>query len=134
MSPINKNIGGALTTEGERNVSGRACVIRGAQPGPYQANPEGASGYQASSRSMATGNSHEAQEVSDYPKQPQGSYVVDGVIDTHLLGTDPIGTQKGKNGPEKQKFLCAHCRRKKWVIDSEAGCAADMTRFTRCMF
>ena len=72
--------------------------------------------------------------MSNYPRHPQGNYVVDGEIDTHLLGTDPIGAQKGKNGPEKQKFLCAHCRRKRWVIDSEAGCAAEMTRFTRCMF
>ena len=101
MSPINKSIGGALTTEGESNVSGRAGVIKGAQPGPYQANPEGASGYQAGSRSTATGNPPEAQEVSNYPKQPQGNYVVDGAIDTYLLETDPIGAQKGKNGPEK---------------------------------
>ena len=76
----------------------------------------------------------EAQEVSHLPRQPQGNYVIDGAIDTHLLGTDPIGAQKGKNGHEKQKFLCAHCRKKRWVIDSEAGCAAKMTRFTRCMF
>ena len=72
--------------------------------------------------------------MSQYPQQPQGNYVVDGAIDTHLLGTHPIGAQKGKNGPEKQKFLCAHCRRKRWVIDSEAGCGTEMTRFTRCMF
>ena len=62
----NKTIGGALTTEGESNVSGRAGVIRDAQPGPHQANPEGASGYQAGSRSMATGNSPEALGVSQY--------------------------------------------------------------------
>ena len=133
MSPIDKNIGGALTTEGGSNVSGRAGVIRGAQPS-HQANPEGASGYRAGSGSTVTGNPPEAQEVSSYPRQPQGNYVVDGAIDTHLLGTDPIGAQKGKNGPEKQKFLCAHCRKKSWVIDSEAGCAAEMTHFTRCMF
>ena len=107
MSPItNKTIGGALTTEGESNVSGRAGVIRGAKPVPYQANPEAASGYQASSRSTATGNSPEAQGVSHYPREPQGNYVVDCAIDTHLLGTDPIGAQKGRNGPEKLKFLC----------------------------
>ena len=124
MFPImNITIGGALTTVGESNVSGKAGVIRGAQPGPHQANPEGASGFQAGSRSTAAGNSPEAQGVSQYPQQPQGNYMVDGAIDTHLLGTDPIGAQKSKNGPEKQKFLCAHCRRKRWVIDSEAGCA-----------
>ena len=135
MSPINnKSIRGALTTEGGSNVSGRAGVIRGAQPGSHQANPEGASGYQAGSRSTGTGGIPEAQEVSHFPRQVQGNYVVDGAIDTHLLGTDPIGAQKGKNGPGKQKFLCAHCRKKRWVIDSEAGCAAEMTRFTRCMF
>ena len=119
MSPIDKNIGGALTTEGGSNVSGRAGVIRGAQPGPHQANPEGASGYRAGSGSTVTGNPPKAQEVSNYPRQPQGNYLVDGAIDTHLLGTDLIGAQKGKNEPEKQKFLCAHCRKKRWVIDSE---------------
>ena len=135
MSPINnKTIGSALTTDGESNVSGRTGVIRAAQPGPYHVNPEGASGYQAGSRSTATGNSPEAPGVSHYPREPQGNYVVDGAIDTHLLGTDPIGAQKGRNGPEKQKFRCALCRRKRWVIDSEASCAAEMTRFTRCMF
>ena len=135
MSPINnKTIGNALTTKSESNVSGKVGVIRGAQSGPHQANPKGASGYQAGSRSKATGNSPETQEVSQYPQKPQGNYVVDGAIDTHLLGTILIGAQKGKNGPEKQKFLCAHCRRKRWVIDSEAGCAVEMTRFTRSMF
>ena len=50
MSPIdNKSIGSALATEGGSNVSVRAGVIRGAQPGPRQANPEGASGYRAGS-------------------------------------------------------------------------------------
>ena len=62
MSPINdKTIGGALTTEGGSNVSGKVGVMRGALPGPYQANPEGASGYQAGSRSKATGSTPEAQ-------------------------------------------------------------------------
>ena len=124
MSPINKSIGGALTTEGESNVSGKAGVIRCAQSGPHQAKPEGASGYQAGSWSTVTGSTPEAQEVSRFPRQPQENYVVDGAIDTHLLGTDPIGARRGKNGPEKQKSLCAHCRKKRWVIDSEAGCAA----------
>ena len=106
MSPTNnKSMGGALTTEGGSNVSDRAGVISSAQPGPHQANPEGASGYQAGSRSTDTGNPPEAQGVSQYPQQPQGNYVVDGAIDTHLLGTEPIGAQKRKNGLEKQKFL-----------------------------
>ena len=57
MSPINdKSIGGALTTEGGSNVSGRAGVIRGAQPGPHQANPDGVSGYRAGSWSTVTGS------------------------------------------------------------------------------
>ena len=114
MSPTNnKSIGGALTTEGVSNVSGRAGVIRGAQPGPHQANPEEASGYRAGSGSSSTGNPPEAQGVSQYPQQPQGNYVIECAIDAHLLGTDLIGAQKGKNGPEKQKFLCVHCRRKR---------------------
>ena len=134
MSPTNKSIGGALTTEGGSNVSGSAGVIRGAQSGPHQANRQGASVYRAGSGSTVTGNPPEAQEVSNYPRQPQGNYVVDGAIDTHLLGTDPFGAQKAKNGPEIQKFLCAHCRSKRWVIDSKVGCAAEMTCFTWYMF
>ena len=126
MSPINKTIGGALTTECESNVLGKVGVIRGAQTGPYQANPVGASGYQAGSWSKVTGSSPEDQGVSHYPQELQGNYVVDGAIDTHLLRTDPIGAQKGRNGPEKQKFLCALCRQKRWVIHSEANCAAEM--------
>ena len=35
---------------------------------------------------------------------------------------------------KSEKFFCAHCRRKRWIIDSEVSCAAEMTRFTRCMF
>ena len=135
MSPTNnKSIGGALTTESGSNVSGRAGVIRGAQPGPHQANPEGVSGYRAGSGSTTSGGTPEAQEVSHFPRQAQGNYVVDSAIDIHLLGTDPIGSQKSMNGPERQKFFCAHCRKKRWVIDSEASCATEMTRFTRCMF
>ena len=90
MSPMDKSIGGALTTGGGSNVSGRAGVIRDAQPGFHQANPEGACGYQAGSGSTVTGGTPEAQEVSHFPRQAQGN-VVDGAIDTHLLGTDPIG-------------------------------------------
>ena len=135
MSPKKiKTIGGALTIESGSNVSGRVGVNRGAQPGPYQANPEGGSVSQAVSGSTATRDLHEVQIANQFPRKAQGDYLVDGAIDTHLLGTDPIGSQKGKNGPEKQKFLCAECRKKRWVIDSEAGCAAEMTRFTRCMF
>ena len=135
MSPINnKSIGGALTTESGSNVSGRAGVDRGEQPGPHQANPEGVSGSQAGSGSTASVDLHEVQIENQFPREAQGNYLVDGATDTHLLGTDSIGSQKGKNGPERQKFLCAHCRKKMWVIDSEAGCAAEMARFTRCMF
>ena len=73
MSPnYDKNKGGAITTEGESNVSARAGVIRGAQPGPHQANPEGASGYRAGSESTVTGNPPEAQEVSNYPQTTTG--------------------------------------------------------------
>ena len=130
MSPKkNKSIGGALTIESGSNVSGRVGGNRGAQPGPHQANPEGVSVSQAGSGSTATRDLHEVQIENQFPREAQGNYLVDGAIDTHLLGTDPIGSQKGKNGPERQKFLCAQCRKKRWVIDSEAGCAAEMTRF-----
>ena len=66
---MDKSIGGALTTEGGSNVSGRAGVIKGAQPFPRQANAEGASGYRAGSGSTITGGTLEAQEVSHFPKQ-----------------------------------------------------------------
>ena len=96
MSPTNKSIGCALTTEGESNVSGRAGVIRGAQPGPHQANPRKSQWLPGWLRVTVTGNPPEAQEVSHFPRQPQGNYVVDGAIGTHLLGTDPIVDQKVK--------------------------------------
>ena len=48
------------------------------------------------------------------------------------LSTEPRGSQWLPGW--KKKYLCAQCRRKRSVIDSEAGCAADMSRFTRCMF
>ena len=65
-----KPIGVGPTPESENNVSGTACVIRGAQLGPCielnHANPEGASGYQASSGTHATGSSkHEIPETYD---------------------------------------------------------------------
>ena len=75
-----------------------------------------------------------AQIVSQVRVRPLASYVKDGVIDTNLLGSEPIGAQTGKNGPERQKFLCSVCRRKRWVIDSEAGSAAAMTYRTTCSF
>ena len=107
MSQINESIGGALTTEGESNVSCKAGVIRGAQLGPHQVNPEEASCYRAGSGSMVTGNTPEAQEVSHFTRQPQGNYIVNSVIDTHLLGADPIGVQKGKSGyRETEVSLC----------------------------
>ena len=110
------------------------CVSRGAQQGPNQANPEGVSGYQSGSWSKVTGSSPEAQGVSHYLREAQGNYILDGANDTHFLGTDLIVSQKGRNGPEKQKFLCAQHRRKRWVIDSEESCAAEMIRFTKCIF
>ena len=80
------------------NISGRAGVSRGAQPGPgiapNQAILGGVSGFQADFRFKAIGNSPHAQGVSHYPKEAQGNYVVDGAIDTHLLLTDPIGAQR----------------------------------------
>ena len=58
----------------------------------------------------------------------------DGAIDTQDLGDKPLGPQKGKNGPRSAKFICARCRKPRWLIDSEAGCAADLTRFSICSF
>lgn len=98
------------------------------------ATPTGLGEPQSSAVSRASKPGAQAQEVSRSPKAHQRNYVVDGAIDTHKLGTDPLGAQKGRNGPEKQKFFCALCRKKRWVVDSEVGCAAEMTRKTRCMF
>lgn len=75
-----------------------------------------------------------AQEVSTVPKRPLPGYAKGSAIDTAMLGSEPIGAQQGKNGPERQKFLCSQCRKKRWVIDSDAGCASEMTRFTICSF
>ena len=105
MSPIiNKSIGGALTTESGSNVSGRAGVNRGAQPGPHQANPEGVSGSQAGSGSKVAADLHEVQIENQFPQEAQGKYVVDGAIDTHPLGTNPIGAQKSRNGQRSRSF------------------------------
>ena len=132
-SSKNKTIGGALTTECEGNVSGRAGVIRGAQPDPHQAQPEGVSGSQAGSRSKATVDLHEVQIENQFPREAQGNYVVDGAIDTHLLGMEVLGTQRGKGGPGALKFRCAQCRKKKWMINSEVESASELHRFTKCM-
>jgi len=72
--------------------------------------------------------------VSRVPLRPLPGYAKDGAIDTFKLGSLPIGPQTGKNGPERTKFLCSKCRKRRWVIDSEAGTAAAMTRFTTCSF
>ena len=85
-STTNKTIGGALTTECEGNVLGRAGVIRGAQPGPCQANPEGVSGSHAGSQSNVTGDLHEVQMESQYSREAQGYYVVvEGRAGAHIL-------------------------------------------------
>ena len=130
-------IGGALTQECESNVSGRAGVFRGAQPGldiePNQTNNEGVSGFQAGSLFNATSNSHEAQGVSQYNWEAQGSYVVDGAINTRLLGTEVLGSLSGKGGPGAIKIRCALCRKKKWIIDSEVESFAELNRFRKCM-
>ena len=62
-------------------------------------NRKGVSGFQADSWSKATGISLEAQGVSHYSQKAQVNYVVDGVIDTHLLGTGPIRRQRSRGGP-----------------------------------
>ena len=74
------------------------------------------------------------QVVGDVPVRPRPGYDKDGVIDTLMLGSEKIGIQTGRNGPAKQKFLCGQCRKRRWIIDSDAGCAAEMTRFTICSF
>ena len=53
---------------------------------------------------------------------------------TLLVGGKPLGAQKGKNGPRQTKFDCAQCGKTRWLIDSEAGRAADLTRFSTCLF
>ena len=47
------------------------------------------------------------QEEIRWPSYPQRNFIVDGAIDTHPLGTDPLVAQVGKNEPEKHKFLCS---------------------------
>ena len=66
------------------------------------------------------------------PRRPLQGYDKSGAIDTLLLGSEPIGIQTGKCGPERQKFVCAKCRKKRWIMDSVAGCAAELTRFSVC--
>lgn len=68
------------------------------------------------------------------PQRPLPGYSKAAVIDTLMLGYEPIGIQSGKCGPERQKFLCASCRQKRWIIDSEPGCASGLTRYTVCSF
>lgn len=61
------------------------------------------------------------------------TYLKDGAVDTFLLGTEILGTRH-KNGPEKQKFWCSQCKLKRWVIDSQEGCSANLTRHSICSF
>ena len=72
------------------------------------------------------------QVVSQVSMKARSDFIRDGVIDTHRLGSEPLGKQAKRNGPERQKFFCSRCRMRRWIIDSEAGCAASLTRFTIC--
>ena len=71
---------------------------------------------------------------ADLPRRPLPGYDKGAAIDTNLLGVEPIGVQAGAKGPKGQKFVCSKCRMKRWIIDSEANCAANLTRFSTCMF
>ncbi len=77
-----------------------------------------------------TGSASEAS--SD--EGPRPDCIRDGAIDTGRLADRPLGPQKGRKGPACQKFLCSQCLRKRWIMDSAAGCAADLTRFSTCLF
>ena len=68
------------------------------------------------------------------PRRPLPGYDKGSAIDTDMLGVEPIGIQAGAKGPKGQKFVCSKCRMKRWIIDSEANCAANLTRFSTCMF
>ena len=60
------------------------------------------------------------------------SVLTDGAIDTHKLGGEPLGPQRGKNGPQKTKFICSRCRKHRWISDSDAGSAANLHRLSMC--
>ena len=59
---------------------------------------------QSSTASGASEPCAQCQEVCHYYRIPQGNYVDDGAVDTHHLGTDQLGAQKGKNGRKNRNF------------------------------
>jgi len=94
--------------------------------------PQGSptSGFGDSQSPTSGSGEPKSPTVSRVPLRPLPDYAKDGVIDTFKLGSEPIG----KSGSERQKFLCFKCRKRRWVIDSEAGAPASLTRFTTCSF
>ena len=85
---------------------------------------------QAQQRSTRSGSGTD-EEV---PLRPLPGYAKESAIDTMMLGSEPIGPQTGKNGPKAQKFVCSQCRMRRWIVDSEAAMAANLTRFSTCLF
>ena len=55
-------------------------------------------------------------------------------IDVRRLGHQPLGKQTNRMGPKSTKFVCNQCRKTRWIIDSEAGKAADLHRLSTCLF
>ena len=83
-------------------------------------------------QNVSTSRGSEVEE--EVPLRPLPGYDKESSIDTRMLGREPIGTQTGKNGPKGQKFVCSKCRQKRWILDSEAASAANLTRFSTCLF
>ena len=75
-----------------------------------------------------TGSEEESVQVGAVPKKG-----VRGVLRT-LTRYKPAGPLKGKSGPAKTKFDCFLCKQTRWITDSEAGCAANLTRLSTCLF
>lgn len=144
LSDKDQTIGGVSSQIGGDTTSGSAVVSRGATRGLHQANLEGVSGPRADSGSKAAGttlsnpwvaSSPDAtcQTMRNFPQLADPSYLKDKEIDTWKLGTEKLGKNMG-SGPIKQKFRCSKCRAKRWILDSVAGSAAELHRFSICSF
>ena len=128
-------VNGSPTPESGGRVACWQASVGQAEAGHYQATDPGCGGNQAHPAATArhlTGD--EIGPLANVPIRPQAGYADGGYIDVRKLGSEPLGIQMGKNGPVKQKFLCARCNKKRWIMDSDAASAAEMTRFTLCSF
>ena len=139
-SPTKKKsngVNGSPTPQSGGRVACWQVSVGQAGAGHHQATDPGCGGNQAHPAATArnsTGDELELGLLENVPLRPVPGYADDGYIDVRLLGSEPIGIQTGKNGAQKQKFLCAKCNKKRWIIDSDASCASEMTRFTLCSF